>query len=81
MAQRIKSFTQLKCWRVGSNELQMPDLWKEMISGTVAVEESKGISIWCELLGVKGIDRIFVFFPSWGRQAEILWNLCSHLLR
>lgn len=46
----------------------MPDLWKERILGTVAVEESKGISIWCELLGVKGIDHIFVLLPRWERQ-------------
>jgi hypothetical protein len=42
------------------NELHMPDLWKEMVLGAVAGEESKGVSIWCELLGVKGIDHIFV---------------------
>ena len=53
---------------MGFNELQMPDLWKEMILGTVAVEESEGISIWCELLEGKGIDRIFVLLPNLGRQ-------------
>lgn len=53
---------------MGFNELQMPDLWKERILGTVAVEVSKGISIWCELLGVKGIDHIFVLLPRWERQ-------------
>lgn len=48
----------------------MPDLWKETVLGTVAGEESRGISICCELLGVKGIDRIFVSLPSWrGRNA------------
>lgn len=43
----------------------MPDLWKEMMLGTVAGEEAKGISICCELLGGKGTDRIFVSLPSW----------------
>lgn len=43
----------------------MPDLWKEMMLGTVAGEEAKGISICCELLGGKGTDRIFVSQPSW----------------
>lgn len=46
----------------------MPDLWKKMILGTVSVEGTKGISIWCELLEVKGIDRIFVLLPSLGRR-------------
>lgn len=49
------------------NELHMPDLWKEIILGTVAVEESKGISIWCKLLGVLGGHHIFVLLPSMGK--------------
>lgn len=66
---------------MGLNELHMPDLWKEMIWGTVAVEEAKGISIWCELLGVKGTDRPhFCVIAKLGK-VEILHNLCAHLLR
>lgn len=43
----------------------MPDLWKKTVLGTVAGEESRGISICCKLLGVKGINCIFVSLPSW----------------
>lgn len=35
---------------MGFNELHMPDLWKEMSWGAEAVEEYKGLSIWCELV-------------------------------
>lgn len=54
----------------------MPDLWKEMMLGTVAGEEAKGISICCELLGGKGTHCIFVSLPSW-RGGNVLQSVRS----